>query len=239
MISKKFLPFLVAALLVVSLACAIGTPAPNQADPNAFNTMVAQTALARPTIPPAVTAPPTAIPPTSIPTITSTQGPSVLVNVTVNLPRHTALDLETKAISAPLADMGRIAQNLPDLSGYYKKAPPGSDLVFWAENPNYPEMQFLYPINGTRVAVLRSEPLLKANHKDCVRAFTGEGLVFPHPENDAFPLDYSVFVSEPGRYYCFTTDRGNLGAFKLTPPGDYIGMAYVIMEYILWDAKIP
>ena len=242
MSTNKLLPSLLAAFFLVSLACSIATPAP-QANPNAFNTMVAQTALARPTIPPAVTAPPmliptTAIPPTTAPTITPTQGPAVLVSASINLPRHTALDFETQSVSGVLADMNLINKNRPDLSGYYKKAPPGSDLVFWAENPNFPEMQFLYPVNGTRVAALLAEALSKASYEDCVRAFR-DGLVFPHPENDAFPLDYSVFVSQPGEYFCFTTDKGNLGAFKLTAPGNYLGMAYVVVDYILWDAQLP
>jgi hypothetical protein len=51
-----------AAILLATLACALPTPAP-QADPNAFNTMVALTAQARPDTPKVATAPPaTAVP---------------------------------------------------------------------------------------------------------------------------------------------------------------------------------
>ena len=92
--------FLVAMIGALILgACNTPGTAP-LADPNAFNTMVAQTALAQPTIPRAVTAPPTAAPPAAAPTITPTQGPPVLVNASVSFPRHTALDLETQAITS-------------------------------------------------------------------------------------------------------------------------------------------
>lgn len=227
-----------ALLALAILACEFSAPSAPAADPNAFNTMVALTALVRPTIPPAVTAPPNLPPPPTIPpTITPTQGPPVLVSATINLPRHTALDLETKAVSGILADMNKINQNLPDFR-YYKKAPAGADLVYYSENPTNLSWQFLYPVNGTRLAFPKPE-LLQASYEGCVQAFKGGGMVVPGKENEAFPLDYYVFVTAPGQYYCFTTDRGNLGAFTLSAPGDYKNMPYVIMEYILWDARLP
>ncbi|MFZ5908845.1 MAG: hypothetical protein ACOYYU_02370 [Chloroflexota bacterium] len=230
-ISKR-LTFPLMALALAVLACSIATPAP-QSDANAFNTMVAQTAQAQLLlIPPAVTAAPTqAIVPTP------TTWPPVLVDATINLPRHTALDLETQTISAPLVNMERFEQNLPDFR-YYEKAPTGADLVFYSENPTDLSWQFFYLVNGAHIAALLGATLSKASYEECVRTFR-EGLVFPHPENDAFPLDYSVFVSYPGEYFCFTTDRGNLGAFKLTAPGDYKNMPYVIMDYILWNVSLP
>ncbi|MCJ7431983.1 MAG: hypothetical protein MUO77_00700 [Anaerolineales bacterium] len=236
MTTQKMNYVLVAVLLMLSFACGIPAPAP-QADPNAFNTMVAQTAQVQ-LLPPAqplqptqpAVSPPTAIPPT--------QGPSVLVNTTINLPRHTALDLETQAISNPLANMELIGKNLPDLSGYYKKAPAGSDVVFYVENPTAPDWEFLYPINGTRIA-FPQPTLSQASYDGCLQAFKGEAMVVPGKENEAFPLDYYVFITAPGIYYCFTTDRGNLGTFKLTAPGNYLGMPYVIIDYILWDTRLP
>ncbi len=227
---KQF--FLLASLLILSFACTILTPEP-QTDANAFNTMVAQTAQAQLLlIPPAATAAPTQV---IVPT--PTIWPPVLVDATINLPRHTALDLETQAISNPLVNMERFKQNLTDF-GYYKKAPAGSDLVFYTENPTDLSWQFFYPINGTRVAFPKPE-LWKISYEDCVRAFKNDDWIVPGKNNDAFPLDYYVFVTAPGQYYCLTTDRGNLGAFKLSAPGDYKNMAYVIMEYVLWNAPLP
>jgi len=229
-----------AAILLATLACALPTPAP-QADPNAFNTMVAQTALARPTIPPAVTAPPNLVPPTLPPTIPPTAaGPSVLVSATVNLPRHTALDLETKAVSGVLADMSLINKNQPDLSRYHQKAPPGADFVFYAPNPTTTEWQFLNPVNGVRLVTHEWKFISQPTYNECVQAFR-EATGFFEQER-GFPLDSWTFDEQSrgfGKHHCFTTDRGNLGALKLTAPGDYGTMAYVIIEYIVWDAKLP
>ncbi len=228
--------FLIAVIVLAALACSISTPAPApRADPNAFNTMVAQTVMAHATIPPAVTAPPSLPPP---PTIAPTQGPPVLVSATVNLPRHTALDFETKAVSGVLADTNKINKNLRD-PRYYSRAPAGFDLVYYSENPTDLSWQFLYPVNSTRVAILQPNPPLQASYDGCLRAFRGEGIVIPGSQNEAFPLDSFVFVTNPGSYYCFTTDRGYLGTFKLTAPADYKSMAYVIVDYILWDAGLP
>lgn len=233
----KNLILFVVTISLASLACSIQATEP-QADPNAFNTMVAQTAQVQllppaqplPPIQPTVAAPPTAIPPT--------QGPAMLVNTTINLPRHTALDLEAKSISNVLADMGLIGQNRPDLSQYHKKAPAGSDIVFYAENPTAPDWEFLYPVNGTRMAF--PEPTLsQVSYEGCVQAFKGGAIVVPGRENEAFPLDYYVFITAPGNYYCITTDKGNLGTFKLTAPGDYGTMSYVIIDYIIWNARLP
>jgi|GEM_PF-1707177 len=231
---KRSLFFIIPAtfLILAVLACGLPSPSP-EADPNAFNTMVALTALARPTTPPSITAPPT-LAPTAAPTIT---GPAVLVSTSVNLSRHTALDLETKAISNPLADMNLINQNRPDLSRYHQKAPPGSDLVFFAEDPTAPDWQFLYPVHGTRMAVPRPK-LLQASYNGCIQAFGGSGVLIP-PENEALPINAYEFTSTSTEYYCVATDKGNLGAFKLTPPGAPDGMPYVIIDYILWDARLP
>ena len=224
-------------LLLAALACSAPGATPNPSDPNAFNTMIALTDQARPAAPPAVTAPPT-LPPTATlpPTITPTQGPSELVRATVSLPRHAALDLETQAISAPLS---AIADHTPDLSQYWKKAPAGADFVFYGAYPDVPEAQFLFPVNGALMASLYPG-LRQASYAGCVQAFGGDGYLFgPNQQNEAFPLDISIFKTEAGKYICFTTDRGNLGAFKLSAPGDYIGMRYVIIEYVIWDKKLP
>jgi hypothetical protein len=229
--SKRLSIPLVAIGLAI-LACSFAAPSP-QSDANAFNTMVAQTAQAQLLlIPPAATAAPTQ-PVVPTPTV----WPPVLVHAAVNLSRHTALDLETQAISAPLVNMERFKQNLPDFR-YYEKAPADSDLVFYTENPTDLSWQFLYLVHGARAAYPSPE-LWNISYDDCLDAFKNEDRIVPGKNNEAFPLDYYVFVTAPGQYYCFTTDKGNLGAFKLTAPGDYKNMPYVIMDYTLWDARLP
>lgn len=244
---RKFIPPVLTCLLLIILACGLPAPAPNQADPNAFNTMVAQTALARPTLPP----PPTLIPPAAAPTLPppptlaptippTAAGPSVLVSATVNLPRHTALDLETKAVSGILADMTLINNKQPDLSRYYQKAPPGADFVFYAPNPTTTEWQFLNPVNGVRLVAHEWKFISQPTYNECVQSFR-EITEFFNQEK-GFPLDSWTFDKQSrgfGKYHCFTTDKGNLGALKLTAPGDYGTMAYVIIEYTLWDARLP
>lgn len=211
----------IAALVLDSLACSISTPAP-QGDPNAFNTMVALTAQAQPTVPPAVTAPPTAIPPTSAPTVTPTQGPPALVNATLSLPRHNGIDLDSQMIVG--------------LVNSIKNAPTNTDLVFYAPYANQPDFRFLYPVNNSRVAY---GGFAQAVYADCVRAFA-QGPVFGAGlAQEAFPLDYSIFVASPGKYHCFLTDRGRLGAMLLTAPGDYVGMPSVNINYTIWDAALP
>lgn len=227
----------IVVLLLAALACSAPGAAPNPSDPNAFNTMIALTDQARPAAPPAVTAPPT-LPPTATlpPTITPTQGPSELVRATVSLPRHAALDLDTQAISAPLSV---IADQKIDTSQYWKKAPTGADFVFFAENPTMPDWQFLYPVFNTRFAASINPPTAEPAPDYCVRQFGGEGILIP-PKNEALPINAYEFESGGVHgYICIVTDRGNLGVFKLSAPGEPDGMRYVIIEYVIWDKKLP
>ncbi len=213
---------LIPLALAILLACNLNLPTA-QADPNAFNTMVALTAQSRPTIPPAVTAPPALPPPPTVPpTIPPTQGPTMLVSASVSLPRHNGIDLDGQLIVGAVNSI--------------KNAPANTDLVFYAPYANQPDWQFLYPVNKARMAF---GGFAQASHADCVRAFSqgpvyGAGLAL-----EAFPLDSSIFIADPGKYHCFLTDRGKLGALSLTAPGDYIGMASVSITYVIWDAALP
>lgn len=213
-----------AVLLLAVLACGLPSASP-EADPNAFNTMVAQTAQVQLTqlapaqpIQPAVTAPPTPIPPT--------QGPAVLINTTVSLPRQMALDLETQTISGP--------HNTGNNEHYLNtNTLPNMDLLFYA--PKADNWQFLLPLNNSRMA-LPSQTLNQASYQGCVDAFARGQVYGKGRELGTFPLDSSVF-GKSAVYICFVTDKGKLGA--LTIPDDHAGIASVSITYTIWDAALP
>jgi len=221
---------LIAVLLLFSFACVISA-SPPQADPNAFNTMIAQTAQvqllppAQPLQPiqPTVAAPPTAILPTAIP---PTQGPAMLVSATVSLPRQMALDLETQTISGP--------HNTGNNEHYLNtNALPNMDLLFYA--PKVDNWQFLIPLNNSRMA-LPSQTQNQASYQGCVDAFNLGQIYGKGRELGAFPLDSSTF-RKPAVYICFVTDKGKLGT--LTIPEDYAGIPAVSITYTIWDAALP
>lgn len=243
---KTNLAFRALALLILTttLACQFSDATP-RADPNAHNTMVAltaqvaqiQTAAALPPTnnPPPPGPSPAAPPPAALaPTLSPTPaGPTVLLNVTLSLPRHMALDLDTQATSGP--------HNTTPVEKYHSSL-PGKDVLFYGPYNNLPDYQFLALLNTARIA-LPPQKLTDASYQNCVNVFAqgdvfGVGLALI-----SFPLDVNTFMEGglpgPGGYLCFVTDQGRVGAMLITTRGDFIGAQSVTISYILWDARLP
>jgi hypothetical protein len=188
-------------------ACGLPSPA-SPADPNAFNTMVAQTAQVQfiqmtqtalgHTQPPNVAPPAIVLP---------TQGtPSAF---SMSLPRGFAIDLDTQTIWGDISSQA--------------SPPRDVDIFFYAPYPDQPDWQFLKTANNAGLAYFGEQ---QPTQQECSTKLSNAA--------DNLPLDSSL-VNTKAYYGCFRTSQGRIGFILLSSPtASYSGMPTVNIAYTFW-----